>query len=73
MARTRLRDPSNNWGFTEDQIEDLRRYFVDEKMSVQKAAHEIGISSTLAQQIVKHKGWVPATDPTVTEKPNEPE
>ena len=73
MPRTPLRDPSTNWGLTEDQVEDLRRYFIDEKKAVQKAAHLVGISSTLAQQIVKHKGWVPAPDPSVAEKPNEPQ
>lgn len=73
MPRTPTRGPRDNWGLTEAQLDDLRRYFVDEDLTVQEAAHRIGISAMIARQIVKQKGWVPPPDPAASGKPNEPE
>ena len=73
MPRTPTRGPSNNWNLSEEQLESLRRYYVDENLSVQQAARRLGLSSTVAQQIVKHHGWALPPDPANSEIPNEPQ
>jgi len=58
MARPEKRTPENNWLLSEEKIEELRHHYVEERVTVPRAAYRTGISEAVAAAILRHKGWM---------------
>ena len=50
--------PENNWLLSDETIEKLRHHYVEERVSVPRAAFRTGITEGLATRILKHNGWM---------------
>jgi hypothetical protein len=57
MARQRAPTPENNWNLTDEQIESIRREYVDERCTLQRTAFRSGVRESVVAMVCRHKRW----------------